>query len=62
MSAELLPLPDRWNQKSDEERLRIVIQHAKEVVVAQTAYVRATELLRQALEEYTGQHWTRWGV
>jgi hypothetical protein len=44
--------------------LQFLIRSAQQAVCAQTAieYVFYQERLRHALEQYTGEHWTKWKI
>lgn len=46
--------------QTDDERVQFLVKSAMEVVTAQELCFRAMENLKHAVEQVTGQHWTRW--
>ena len=58
--GNVLKLPA--HEVSDREALEKLVKAAQRACCVQTAleYVYFTELLRKAVEEYTGENWTRW--
>jgi hypothetical protein len=52
---EKLKAPD-----TEADRVQFLVKSAMEVVTAQQLCIRAVENLKHAVEQVTGQHWTRW--
>jgi hypothetical protein len=45
---------------TEADRVQFLVKSAMEVVTAQQLCIRAVENLKHAVEQVTGQHWTRW--
>lgn len=53
-------LKERLRPPTDEQRVEFLVKSAMEVVTAQQLCIRAMENLKHAVEQVTGEHWTRW--
>lgn len=59
--AEILAL--KLAQQDDKEaQMQELVSSAMALVVAQADCWRAWERLKTAVENYTGEHWTKWKV
>lgn len=59
--ATLKQFPDPRSDV-DRERLDLVIRSAMACVCSQHQFSRDWEILKQAIEEYTGLPWVRWNT
>lgn len=60
-AAQIISLPSANQTMNEQLRRQELIAAAKDAVLAQEESRRTWERLRLALENYTGEHWTKWG-
>jgi len=53
---------DRRVIDDDQVLIDKIIRSAQQVLVCQLTLSSAHEALLQLVEEYTGEHWTKWGL